>query len=157
MGGPFFRFVALPNCNQNLASKKCRKKCENRGFWPPKALPKTRPKCLQNQCSNKHAIFHGFLLEFCLFRYLRFLENHGFLYENHYFEVFTKIMLIAFGMHFRVKKFTKNLKKRRPDPSEIDAENVLFFNIDFFGFRPRFWRVFALQLGGKLAALPLKD
>ena len=38
--GLFFRFFAFPNCNQNFASKKHRKKCENRGFWPPKTLPK---------------------------------------------------------------------------------------------------------------------
>ena len=36
----FFAFFALPSCIQNFASKKLRKKCENRGFWPPKTLPK---------------------------------------------------------------------------------------------------------------------
>ena len=55
------------------------------------------------------------------------------------------------------KKLPKILPKRRPNPSEIDAENTLFVGIDFFGFRPQFWRVFAIQLRGKLAALPLKD
>ena len=60
-------------------------------------------------------------------------------------------------MKKRPKKLPKTLRKRRPNPSEIDAENKVFFGIGFFGFRPRFWRVFALQLGGKLAALPLKD
>ena len=51
------------------------------------------------------------------------------------------------------KNLPKTLPKRRPNPSEIDAENKLFFGIDFFGFRPGFWMVFALQLGGKSAAL----
>ena len=40
-----------------------------------------------------------------------------------------------------------------PGASKIDAKNVLFFNIDFFGFRPRFWRVLGFQLGAKSAAL----
>ena len=35
----------------------------------------------------------------------------------------------------------------------IDAKNVLFFNIDFFGFGPRFRRVLGLQDGAKSAAL----
>ena len=45
----------------------------------------------------------------------------------------------------------KTFPKRRPSPSKIDAENVSFFNIGFFGFRPRFWKVLGLQLGAKLA------
>ena len=45
------------------------------------------------------------------------------------------------------------LPKRRPNPSKIDVKNVSFFNIDFFGFRPRFWRVVGLQFGAKLAIL----
>jgi len=39
------------------------------------------------------------------------------------------------------------------NPLKIDAENVLFFNIDFFGFWPRFWRVLGFQVGAKSAAL----
>ena len=51
------------------------------------------------------------------------------------------------------KTYQKTLPKRGPNPLKIDAKNVLFFNIDFFGFRPRFWRVLGLQLGAKSAAL----
>ena len=40
LGGFFFRFFALPNCNLNFASKKHRKNLENQGFWLPKPLPK---------------------------------------------------------------------------------------------------------------------
>ena len=45
------------------------------------------------------------------------------------------------------------LPKRRPNPSKIDVKNVLFFNIDFFGFRPRFWRVLNLQVRANLTIL----
>ena len=56
-------------------------------------------------------------------------------------------------MLFGRTNLPKTLPKRGPNPSKIDAKNVLFFNIDFFGFRPRFWRVLGLQLGAKSAAL----
>ena len=42
---------------------------------------------------------------------------------------------------------------RGPNPSKIDAKNVLFFNIHFFGFRPRFGRVLGLQVEAKFAIL----
>ena len=54
------------------------------------------------------------------------------------------------------KNLPKTLPKRGPNPSKIDAENVLFFDIVFFGFRPRFWRVLGLQLGAKLPVLAKK-
>ena len=47
--------------------------------------------------------------------------------------------------------------KPGPNPKKIDCENVLFFNIDFFGFWPRFRRVLGLQDGAKLALKPLKN
>ena len=40
---------------------------------------------------------------------------------------------------FGPEKDPKTLKKRGPNPLKIDAENVLLFNIDFFGFWSRFW------------------
>ena len=36
----FFRFFGLPQWSSKFASKNHPKKCENRGFWPPKTLPK---------------------------------------------------------------------------------------------------------------------
>ena len=47
---------------------------------------------------------------------------------------------------FNPKNLSKTIPKRGPNPSKIDAKNVLFFNIDFFGFRPRFWRLLGLQV-----------
>ena len=54
---------------------------------------------------------------------------------------------------FDPKNLPKTLPKPRPNPLKIDVENVLFFNIDFFGFRPRFWNLLGLQDGAKSAAL----
>ena len=55
------------------------------------------------------------------------------------------------------KKHQKILRKRRPNPLKIDAKNVLFFNVDFFGFRPRFGKVLGLQDGAKLALAATKN
>ena len=67
------------------------------------------------------------------------------------------ISSVCLSEHKATKKYRKNLPKtlpkRGPNPSKIDAENVLFFNIDFFGFRPRFWSLLGLQDGAKSAAL----
>ena len=46
-------------------------------------------------------------------------------------------------------KISKDLKNKK----KIDVKNVLFFNIDFLRFRPRFWSLLGLQLGAKSAAL----
>ena len=54
-------------------------------------------------------------------------------------------------MHFWSKNLPKSLPKRGPNPSKIDAENVMFFNIHFLGFWPRFWSLLGLQDGAKLA------
>ena len=62
-------------------------------------------------------------------------------------------MLLQFYAGFDPKKLPKTLPKRGPNPSKIDAENVLFFNIDFLSFRPRFWSLLDLQDGAKSAAL----
>ena len=51
------------------------------------------------------------------------------------------------------KNLPKTIPKRRPNPLKIDVKNMSFFNIVFFGFRPRFWKVLGLQDGAKSAAL----
>ena len=72
--GTFFRFFALPTCNPNFASKKLRKKCENRGFW----LPKTLPKSFQNRCPKKHVNFESFSTIFSINLIARNLKNVDF-------------------------------------------------------------------------------
>jgi len=60
-------------------------------------------------------------------------------------------MFVRFSCIFPSKNHPKTLPKRGPNPSKIDAENVLIFNIDFLRFWPRFGRVLGLQNGAKLA------
>ena len=57
---------------------------------------------------------------------------------------------------FDPKHLPKTLPQRGPNPSKIDAKNVLFFDIDFFASWPRFWSVLGLQLGAKLALIAPK-
>ena len=70
------------------------------------------------------------------------------------------ISIVCLSEHKATKKYRKNLPKtlpkRGPNPSKIDAENVLFFNIDFFRFRARFWSLLGRQVGAKLAFLVKK-
>ena len=56
-----------------------------------------------------------------------------------------------FACIFGPNNVPKTFPKRRPTLLKIDAENVLFCNIDFFSFRPRFRSLLDLQDGAKLA------
>ena len=58
---------------------------------------------------------------------------------------------LLFACIFAPKNLSKTLPKRGPNPLKFDAKNVLFFNIDFFGFGTRFWSLLGLQVGAKLA------
>ena len=49
------------------------------------------------------------------------------------------------------ENISKTTPKPPPSRPKIDAKNASFFNIDFFGFWGRFWRVLGLQLGAKFA------
>ena len=51
-----------------------------------------------------------------------------------------------FACIFSQKNLSKTPLERRPNPSKTDVKNALFFNIDFFRFRPRFRRVLGLQV-----------
>ena len=66
------------------------------------------------------------------------------------------ISIVCLSEHKATRKYRKNLPKTLPkwgpNPLKIDAKNVLFFNIDFLGFRPRFWSLLGLQVGAKLAS-----
>ena len=73
------------------------------------------------------------------------------------FQVFAKNVFLQFSLTFLQKNIPKTYPKRGLNLSKIDAEKVLFFNIAFFGFRPRFWRVLGLQDGAKLALKPSKN
>ena len=73
------------------------------------------------------------------------------------FHVFAKNVLLQFSSIFLLKNLSKTLPRRDLNPFKIDVKNVSFFNIDFFGFRPRFGRVLGLQDGAELAFLASKS
>ena len=70
------------------------------------------------------------------------------------------ICVVCLSEHEATRKYQKNLPKtlpkRSPNDEKIDVKNVLFFDIDFLGFRPRFWSLLGLQLGAKLGHIGLK-
>ena len=69
-----------------------------------------------------------------------------------YYEHISNVRLWEHKATKKYRKYVpKSLPKRGPNPLKIDAKNVLFFNIGFFGFWHGFWKVLGLQLGAKLA------
>ena len=72
------RFFSLPKIILFFASIFFSKKLRKSTILASQTLPKIHPKCLQNRCLKKHAIFHRFLPDAFLFFNLRFLENRGF-------------------------------------------------------------------------------
>ena len=106
-------------------------------------------KCLPERTPVQRALRHWFLTLFGDFQLrallLRSAQNLANTVVLLYHEHDSNVRLSdRRPMPKRPQKLPKTLPKRRPNPTEIDAENKLFFGIDFFGFRPRFWRVFAL-------------
>ena len=117
--------------------------------------PQTRPKSFLNRCSKKHAIFHRFLFDFCCLLQEPTSISYWLLqYKMGLGRFSSSCFLHGFGVQ---KTYEKPLKKRCPNPYKIDPKNVLFFNIDFFGFGPRFRRVLGLQDGAKLALIAPKN
>ena len=105
--------------------------------------PKILSECLPERIPVQHALCHWFLTLFGGFRLrallLRSAQNLANTVVLLYYEHDSNVRLSdRRPMQKPLKKLPKTLPKRRPNPSKIDAENVLFFNIDFFGFRPRF-------------------
>ena len=64
--------------------------------------------------------------------------------------IFPKLL---FAWIFGPKNLLKTLPKQGPNPSKIDAKNVLVFSIDFFAPWPRFGSLLGLQDGAKLGIL----
>ena len=138
------RFFSLPKIILFFASIFSRKNRENHGFWPPKTIPKPCQNAFKIDVPKNIDFFEVFCYSFCIFVILETLKISIFLGKTTIFKVFTKNVFLQFSCIFGPKNLPKTLPKRSPNPSKIDAENVMFFNIDFFGFRPRFWRVLGL-------------
>ena len=101
--------------------------------------------------------FIDFWLIFLFFSIFDFLKMCVALGKITIFKVFAEIVCFQFSCTFAPKNIPKTLPKRSPNPSKFNAKNVLFFNIDFLGFRPRFGRVLGLQVGAKLAILTSRN
>ena len=149
--GTIFRYLALPSCTPNLSSKKkCAIKSENQGFWPPSNLPKSS----ENPSKNDIPKSMQFFVDFCLKIALSHKRQHQFrIGFTVFFACRTLFLVSLFACILDLKNLPKTLPKRSPNDEKIDVKNVLFFNIDFLGFRPRFWSLLGLQLGAKLAIL----
>ena len=64
---------------------------------------------------------------------------------------------LLFAWIWGPKNHPKTSQKPCPGDPKIDLENVLFFNIDFFAFWPRFWSLLGLQGGAELLVLDSKS
>ena len=138
-------------------SKKCFKICFEKitpkvrklRFSASQNPSKILPKRLRNRCSNKQAIFHRFLLQRASVAKAPTSILYWFLQYKMALGRFSSCCFLhGFGIQ---KNIQKPIKKPCPGDPKIDLENMLFFNIDFFAFWLRFWRLLGLQLGAKLA------
>ena len=68
------RFFRLPKRAWKMTSKKHRKKCENRGFWPPKPLPKPSQNPLKIEVPKNMQFVIDFCAIFLFFLMFDFLK-----------------------------------------------------------------------------------
>ena len=140
------RFLSLPKIILFFASIFSRKNRKNHGFWHPKTLPKPFQNPLKIDVPKNMRI----LLEKCFVATAPTSISYWFF---QYFLLVGHFSSNRFSNAFWVQKnLPKTSPKRRPNPLKIDVKNVLFFNIDFLGFQPRFWSLLGFQLGAKLAS-----
>ena len=127
-------------------------KIKDFGFPKPFQNPfKMPPKSIFQKTYNFSSIFCLFLLFLALSvsssKCLKPSKNCGFVASR----AFQQCAAIGAQSNEKCpKNVSKTLPKRRPNPSKIDVKNVSFFNIDFLGFRARFWSLLGLQDGAKL-------
>ena len=124
-------------------------------------LPKPSPNPPKIHSKSRYPEKCLFFIDVCSI-FLFFLSSISLKYafylgKTTIFKVFAKIAILQFACIFGPKNLPKTLPKRGPNPSKIDAKNVMFFNIDFFAFWPRFWSLLGLQVGAKLAILASKN
>ena len=118
------RFLALPERASKTTSKKHRKKRENRGFWPPKPLPKPFQNPIKTEVPKNMRFFIEFCSNFdacCKSRTSKFMRPASVLL------VFHTIRLIAFGMHFWSKKPTENPSKTGSEPFQNRCQKHVVF------------------------------
>ena len=141
-------FLPIRNALRILLRKNEAKsaKIEDLGLPKPLQNPsKTPPKSRFEKTSLFASIFAGFSLLTAK------AEPQNSCAQPVFCWLFAHFGLSLLACIFGAKNIPKTLPKPRPSPSKIDVKNALFFNIDFWGFGPWFWRVWGLQLGAKLA------
>ena len=107
----FGRFFRLPNRAWKMISKKHRKKCENRGFGPPKTLPKPFQNPLKIEIPKNMRFFIDFCSKNLLPQKCRHRFRIGFYNTKWLSDVFLQV---AFWMGLGSKKRSKNLSKTMP-------------------------------------------
>ena len=118
------RIFALPKRAAKTTSKKHRKKCENRGFWPPKTIPKPSQNPLKIEVPKNMRFFIDFCSKNLLPQKCRHRFRIGFYQSKWLSDVFLQI---AVCKHFRSKKPTKNLSKTRSEPFQNRCRKRVVF------------------------------
>ena len=117
---------------------------------PPQNPPKIHPKSMSQKTNNFSSIFARILMFVARASIKKSCAHAVFCW------CFTQFSVSLLACIFGLKNLPKTLPKQGPNPSKIDAKNMLCFNVNFFRFRPRFWRVLGLQDGAKLALIASK-
>ena len=105
------RIFALPKRAAKTTSKKHRKKCENRGFWPSKTIPKPSQNPLKIEVPKNM----WFFIDFCSKNLLPQKCRHGFRIGFYQSKWLSDVFLqVAFWMGLGSKKRSKNLSKTMP-------------------------------------------
>ena len=145
------RFFCLPKIFLFFACVFSRKNAKINDFDFPKPSPnpsKTPSKSMFQKTSIFSRFFATVFVYLLSWKPWKYQFSLG---KTTIFKVFAQNVFLQFSRIFGPKNLSKTLPKRSPNDEKIDVKNVLFFNIDFWGFRPRFWRVLGLQDGAKLA------
>ena len=120
------------------------------GFRGGETLPKLSPnpakfKILKNmQFGIAFCLIFWFVLSLISWKYAFRLDG------SEVFKVFAKVVFLQFSCMFGPKHQPKILPKRGPNPSKIHAKNESFFNVDFWGLRPRFWWVLDAKMAPQI-------
>ena len=139
-----------------IGPKSIFKKPSKISIFRPFGLSKTLPKPFQNpskiDVQKNIQFFRAFEKNFSNFKTSKPWKYQFYIGKITIFKVFAKIVSLQLSCIFGQKNLPKTLPKRGPNPSKIDAKNASVFNIDFLGFRPRFWSLLGLKVGAKLGS-----
>ena len=118
------RFFARPDRASKTNSKKHRKKLENRGFGAPQIFSKSCQNAIKIDVPKNMRFFIDFcsknaLLQECRHRFRIVFSNTKWLSDT--------FLHIAFCLHFRSEKPTKNSSKTTPEPFKNQCRKRMEF------------------------------